>query len=110
MIKFQENGRREGWKYEVTDRPYFIRPFWLSPEVQKGYWINERWIRWKVMTTFTTLRPKTYGYLTDDSDESKKGKDKKSYPIIYRFSWTAKKHKSKNKSVNDDDYSSHIKS
>ena len=42
MIKFQENGRREGWKYEVTDRPYFIRPFWLSPEVQKGYWINER--------------------------------------------------------------------
>ena len=42
MIKFQENGRREGWKYKVTDRPYFIRPFWLSPEVQKGYWINER--------------------------------------------------------------------
>ena len=42
MIKFQENGRREGWKYEVTDRSYFIRPFWLSPEVQKDYWINER--------------------------------------------------------------------
>ena len=83
MIKFQENGRREGWKYEVTDRPYFIRPFWLSPEVQKGYWINERWIRWKVMTTFTTLRPKTYGYLTDDSDESKKGKDTKNLTPSY---------------------------
>ena len=28
----------------------------------------------KVMAEFATLRPKTYSYLTDDSDENKKSK------------------------------------
>ena len=32
----------------------------------------------KLMTEFAALRPKTYSYLTDDSDENKKQKARKS--------------------------------
>ena len=30
MIRFRKNTRTEGLK----DRPYYIRPFWLTPSVQ----------------------------------------------------------------------------
>ena len=33
------------------------------------------------MAEFAVLRPKTYSYLTDDSDENKKEKDTKMYII-----------------------------
>ena len=33
----------------------------------------------KIMTEFTTLRPKTYSYLTDYTDETKKAKCTKTY-------------------------------
>ena len=32
----------------------------------------------KIMTEFVALRPKTYSYLTDDSEEDKKAKEQRS--------------------------------
>ena len=50
MIEFQENTRTEknGRADGRTDRPYFIEPFQLPPEVQKYIWITK-----KVMKTGT---------------------------------------------------------
>ena len=35
-------------------------------------------LRGKIMTEFAALRPKTYSYLTNDNNETKKAKDTKS--------------------------------
>ena len=41
-------------------------------KTKKSHWINDGWIKWKVMAKFVGLRAKTYGYLIDDISEDKK--------------------------------------
>ena len=50
----------------------------IAKDVETRFdWINERWIRWKMVTDFATLIPKTQSYLTDDINENEKAKDTK---------------------------------
>ena len=44
---------------------------------KKRNWINDRSIRWKIMTKFFGLRVKNYSYLIADSSEDKKAKSTK---------------------------------
>ena len=46
----------------------------------------------KIMAEFSTLEPKTYSFLTDDSNENKKAKDIKKYVIKQKLKFEDYKH------------------
>ena len=45
---------------------------------KKNIGLMKHELRGKIMTEFAALRPKTYSYLTNDNNETKKAKDTKS--------------------------------